>query len=76
VIVIVADVVELRSTRFVNISFSAVADSWQFTNPTVRANTIWQRSSEFALFAKFTPKSVPDVVVIDVVDSAGIDCRE
>jgi hypothetical protein len=75
VIVIVALVVALRSTKLVNISFNAVADSWQFGKPTVLAKTIWQRSSEFAPFAKVEENevSVPNTVVIDAVDNAGID---
>jgi len=68
--------VDVRGTRLFSISVIAVADSWQSVNPTVLANDIWQRSSEFAALAKFAPKSVPAVVVIDAVDSAGIDCKE
>jgi hypothetical protein len=61
------------STKFVNISTSAATPSWQFANPTVRANTISQRSRDELPAAKFAVKSVPAVGDIAAVDNAGID---
>jgi hypothetical protein len=68
----VAEVVALRSTRFVKISTNASTPSWQLAKPTVRANTIWQRSRELELAAKLAPKSEPAIVVMAVVERAGI----
>jgi hypothetical protein len=76
VIVMVAEVVALRSTRFVKISTNASTPSWQFAKPTVRANTIWQRSRELELIAKLAPKSVPAPVVMDAVERAGNACKD
>ena len=76
VIVIVAEVVALLSTKLVKISTNAVTPSWQLAKPTVRANTIWQRSRELQVAANPDPKSVPTLVVIPTVESAGTDCRD
>jgi hypothetical protein len=76
VIVIVADVVSERSTKFVKISTSSGAPSWQLAKPTVLANTIWQRSRELLFTEKLAPKSVPEVVVMLAVERAGMECKD
>ena len=76
VIVMVALVVAVRSTRLVKISTNASTPSWQLEKPTVRAKIISQRSRELLLIAKLTPKSVPAPVVMDAVERAGNACRD
>jgi hypothetical protein len=68
VMVIVA---ETTTAKLLKISTIASRESWQFRNVTVLENDIWQRLMELELFAKFVKS-----VVIDAVESAGIELRD
>jgi hypothetical protein len=68
VMVIVA---ETTTAKLLKISTIASRESWQLANETVLWNTIWQRLSELAPFAK-----VVKSVVIAAVESAGIELSD